>query len=85
MDPFSRKDWYDIKAPTMFTVRNIGKTLVTRTQGTKVNQPSAPLRPVATLHTMHAPSSDYILTPIDSLFADRLGWPEGPRLPGLPG
>ncbi len=36
MDPFSKKDWYDIKAPSAFTVRNAGKTLVTRTQGTKV-------------------------------------------------
>ncbi|PNW73691.1 hypothetical protein CHLRE_13g568650v5 [Chlamydomonas reinhardtii] len=35
-DPFAKKDWYDIKAPTMFTVRNVGKTLVTRTQGTKI-------------------------------------------------
>lgn len=36
VDPFSKKDWYDIKAPTVFTVRNVGKTLVTRTQGTKI-------------------------------------------------
>lgn len=35
-DPFLRKDWYDIKAPTSFNVRNMGKTLVTRTTGTKV-------------------------------------------------
>jgi hypothetical protein len=35
-DPFAKKDWYDIKAPSVFTVRNVGKTLVTRTQGTKV-------------------------------------------------
>ncbi|KAG2495103.1 hypothetical protein HYH03_006713 [Edaphochlamys debaryana] len=35
-DPFTKKDWYDIKAPTSFTVRNVGKTLVTRTQGTKI-------------------------------------------------
>lgn len=27
---------YDIKAPSMFNTRNVGKTLVTRTQGTKV-------------------------------------------------
>ncbi|KAG5560193.1 hypothetical protein RHGRI_003471 [Rhododendron griersonianum] len=35
-DPFTKKDWYDIKAPSLFTVRNVGKTLVTRTQGTKI-------------------------------------------------
>lgn len=35
-DPFLKKDWYDVKAPSMFSVRNVGKTLVTRTQGTKV-------------------------------------------------
>lgn len=28
---------YDIKAPGMFTTRNVGKTLVTRTAGTKVS------------------------------------------------
>jgi hypothetical protein len=37
VDPFSKKDWYDVKAPSMFAVRNVGKTLVTRTQGTKVS------------------------------------------------
>ncbi|KAI7837880.1 hypothetical protein COHA_008367 [Chlorella ohadii] len=36
VDPFSKKDWYDIKAPSMFNTRNVGKTLVTRTQGTKI-------------------------------------------------
>ncbi|KAF3944234.1 hypothetical protein CMV_029274 [Castanea mollissima] len=35
-DPFAKKDWYDIKAPSVFTVKNVGKTLVTRTQGTKI-------------------------------------------------
>merc|ERR1712240_916989 len=34
--PFTRKDWYDIKAPANFKVRDIGKTLVNRTQGTKI-------------------------------------------------
>ncbi|KAK7819387.1 hypothetical protein U0070_025415 [Myodes glareolus] len=34
--PFSKKDWYDVKAPAMFNIRNIGKTLVARTQGTKI-------------------------------------------------
>ncbi|KAI3980925.1 hypothetical protein MKX01_025490 [Papaver californicum] len=36
VDPFAKKDWYDIKAPSMFTVRNAGKTLVSKTQGTKI-------------------------------------------------
>ncbi|VDD91098.1 unnamed protein product [Enterobius vermicularis] len=36
IDPFTRKEWYDVKAPAMFTNRNIGKTLVNRTQGTKI-------------------------------------------------
>ncbi|OZJ03667.1 40S ribosomal protein S1 [Bifiguratus adelaidae] len=35
VDPFTRKDWYDIKAPSMFDVRQVGKTLVNRTQGLK--------------------------------------------------
>jgi len=34
VDIFSKKDWYDVKASAMFNIRNIGKTLVTRTQGT---------------------------------------------------
>ncbi|EJW78755.1 hypothetical protein WUBG_10328, partial [Wuchereria bancrofti] len=34
VDPFTRKEWYDIKAPSMFNVQHIGKTLVNRTQGT---------------------------------------------------
>jgi small subunit ribosomal protein S3Ae len=36
VDPFSRKDWYDVKAPSMFSTRQVGKTLVNRTQGTKI-------------------------------------------------
>uniref|UniRef100_T1IRH8 Small ribosomal subunit protein eS1 n=1 Tax=Strigamia maritima TaxID=126957 RepID=T1IRH8_STRMM len=35
IDPFTRKDWYDVKAPSTFTSRQIGKTLVNRTQGTR--------------------------------------------------
>merc|ERR1712025_707171 len=35
-DPFLKKEWYDIKAPSTFATRNCGKTLVTRTQGTKI-------------------------------------------------
>ncbi|VVC99645.1 40S ribosomal protein S3a [Leptidea sinapis] len=36
VDPFTRKDWYDVKAPVMFTKRQVGTTLVNRTQGTKI-------------------------------------------------
>jgi len=36
INPFSRKDWYDVKAPAQFINRNIGKTPVTRTTGTKI-------------------------------------------------
>lgn len=36
VDPFSRKEWYDIKAPCMFNVTQVGKTLVNRTQGTRI-------------------------------------------------
>uniref|UniRef100_A0A5S6QJ56 Small ribosomal subunit protein eS1 n=1 Tax=Trichuris muris TaxID=70415 RepID=A0A5S6QJ56_TRIMR len=36
VDPFSRKEWYNIKAPSMFRNREVGQTLVNRTQGTKI-------------------------------------------------
>eukprot|EP00736_Rhodelphis_marinus_P014026 Rmarinus@m.25984 len=37
IDPYSRKEWYDIKAPgSLFSNRDAGKTLVTRTTGTKI-------------------------------------------------
>lgn len=32
-DPFARKEWYDIKAPAVFTNRQVGKTVVNKTQG----------------------------------------------------
>jgi len=35
-DPFSKKDWYDVKAPANFDTRSIGRTLATRTTGTKI-------------------------------------------------
>jgi len=36
VDPFSRKEWYTIKAPSAFTNRIVGKTPVNRTAGTKL-------------------------------------------------
>lgn len=33
IDPFSRKDWYTIKAPAPFDVRDVGKTMVNRSSG----------------------------------------------------
>jgi small subunit ribosomal protein S3Ae len=35
-DPFLKKEWYDIKAPSYFQIRNCGKTLVTKSAGTKI-------------------------------------------------
>jgi len=36
IDPFSRKDLYQVKAPSVFANRNAGKTIITRTIGTKI-------------------------------------------------
>jgi len=36
IDPFAKKDWYDVKAPAIFSQRQIGKTPVTKTTGTKI-------------------------------------------------
>lgn len=36
VDPFTKKDWYDIKAPSVFQKRLVGKTLVNRTVGNKI-------------------------------------------------
>ena len=36
VDPFLRKEWYDIKAPGVFTARDVGKTIVTKTTGTRI-------------------------------------------------
>ncbi|KAG8881990.1 ribosomal 40S subunit protein S1B, partial [Tulasnella sp. 403] len=35
IDPFSRKDWYDIRAPNTFEVQNVGKTMANRSTGMK--------------------------------------------------
>jgi small subunit ribosomal protein S3Ae len=36
IDPLSRKEWYDFRAPVPFASKSFGKTLVTRTTGTKI-------------------------------------------------
>jgi small subunit ribosomal protein S3Ae len=36
IDPFTKKDWYDIRAPSIFATRTVGKTLVNRSQGTHI-------------------------------------------------
>ncbi|KAI6190812.1 40S ribosomal protein S3a [Aphelenchoides bicaudatus] len=36
VDSFLRKEWYDIKAPANFKNRDVGKTIVNRTQGTRI-------------------------------------------------
>lgn len=87
VDPFSKKDWYDIKAPSAFNVRNVGKTLVTRTQGTKVSDAAASSCSAACTgpcgHWEAAPK------PITHLFrfvaADCVRRSEGPRDQRLPG
>jgi small subunit ribosomal protein S3Ae len=40
VDPFTKKEWYDIKAPNMFPVRQVGKTMATKTQGLKNSRDS---------------------------------------------
>jgi len=37
VDPFTRKEWYDVKTPMQFAVRNAGKTLVTKSTGMKLS------------------------------------------------
>lgn len=39
-DPFAKKEWYDVKAPAVFPIRQIGKTVVTKTSGTKIARDS---------------------------------------------
>lgn len=36
IDPFSRKEWYNVRSPAMFKVREIGKTLVNRSVANKL-------------------------------------------------
>lgn len=36
VDPFQKKEWYNLVAPSIFANRQCGKTLITKTQGTKI-------------------------------------------------
>merc|ERR1712215_243800 len=36
VDPFTRKEWYDVRAPVMFNTRGICKTPVNKTAGTRI-------------------------------------------------
>jgi len=47
-DPLSRKEWYDFKAPVPFSTKSFGKTLVTKTTGTKISSDSLKGRVVET-------------------------------------
>jgi len=40
VDPFSKKEWYDVVAPNNFGIRAVGKTPVNKTVGTKVARDS---------------------------------------------
>jgi small subunit ribosomal protein S3Ae len=35
-DPFLKKEWYKLVAPSIFAVKDAGRTLITKTQGTKI-------------------------------------------------
>lgn len=37
VDPFLKKEWYKLVAPSIFAVKDCGKTLITKTQGTKIS------------------------------------------------
>lgn len=36
VDPFLKKEWYKLIAPSMFAQKDCGRTLITKTQGTKI-------------------------------------------------
>jgi small subunit ribosomal protein S3Ae len=39
-DPFLKKEWYEVKAPSVFPTREIGRTVVTKTIGNRVARDS---------------------------------------------
>lgn len=36
IDPFQKKEWYKLIAPSLFAQKDCGRTLITKTQGTKI-------------------------------------------------
>jgi len=36
IDPFLKKEWYKLVAPSIFSKKDCGKTIITKTQGTKI-------------------------------------------------
>ena len=40
LDPFARKDWFDVKAPNLFSITDVGKTIATKTVGNKLARDS---------------------------------------------
>lgn len=82
-----------MKAPTTFTVRNVGKTLVTRTSGTKVRSAGRSAAGVAQ-EPPRAPEGRYTrprgwaaahASPLGFGRADCVGGAEGPRVRGVAG
>jgi len=39
-DPFTKKEWYVVRAPAIFPIKEIGRTIVTKTMGTRVARDS---------------------------------------------
>jgi small subunit ribosomal protein S3Ae len=69
-DPFARKELYTIKAPSIFAVRNAGKTIVTKTFGTSKFE-----------RGLHGPARMVIL--LIKFCRDCFGLSQGPCVRGL--
>jgi len=39
-DPFAKKEWYDVKAPSIFPIRQLGHTVVSKTSGQRIARDS---------------------------------------------
>jgi small subunit ribosomal protein S3Ae len=40
IDPFATKEWFEIRAPSTFAIRDVGYTIATKTRGTKLSRDS---------------------------------------------